>query len=128
MRKGPALWLLVITLVFTRVIGLHLHACASIESGVPHTDMHAADSGMLFGDYHAHDHDSSEIDLVSVASKTASFHIDDLVAGTPNGIVLPLVSRRVIALVSPRGPPVAIPELLPYFSPPLRGPPSNSQV
>lgn len=127
MRKGAALWLIVISLSLTRLLGLHLHACAGIEAGVAHAGTHFADSGFLFGDHHVEDDgDDSEINFVAVPSGTVYFDADNLVAAIPASPQLTTTAQRLLTLIAPCGPPSALPSHPPHFAPPLRGPPSYS--
>jgi len=125
----PSLWLLCFCLVLTRLLGLHVHACAGIE-GTPHQHepAHYADSGLLFGEFHAGDHaDNLELNLV------AAIPAIKLTLDGSDGLVLPTMDRTFVPAIAgwmtirvPRGPPAG-PETRPaYFVPPLRGPPSHS--
>ena len=126
MRTSFALWLLCLSLVSARIIGLHLHACAGIESGTNHSVMHFADNGFLFGDYHAQDDgDDQEIDLVAAPISLSHFNLDDRVAIIPAQPVMVSTIKRLLTVLAPNGPPLTLASRPPYFSPPLRGPPAH---
>lgn len=128
MRHGFAFWLICLSLVCTRLAGLHLHACAGAEAGLEHANTHYADNGLLFGDHHSEDDgDDRELELLAiVASKPPADFGSDLLAPAPEAVVLPAVAARLLTLVAARGPPVAPAALPAHFVPPLRGPPSSS--
>lgn len=129
MLRLPSIWLLCLGLVFTRLLGLHVHACAGIE-GEPHQHepTHYADSGFLLGEFHAQDHgDNVELDLVAVVQ---SVQIPPDVADDP---ALPVsdfspapAATGWMTVRTPRGPPAVHVTRPANFAPPLRGPPSNS--
>lgn len=130
MPRQTAIWMLCLGLVLTRLLGLHAHACAGLESaGHDHEAPHYADAGFLFGEFHAGDHpDTLELEL-SAALSGAKFQFD-LAADDP---ALPVADDlRLVAssgwltVRAPRGPPGAHETRPAHFAPPLRGPPSNS--
>ncbi|TAM26608.1 MAG: hypothetical protein EPN60_10110 [Nevskiaceae bacterium] len=130
MRRSLALWMICLTLVSARVLGLHLHVCDGVESGVAHAGAHYADNGFLFGEYHAED-DGNDVEVDVVTAIAASpFHLDlgDLVSPIPASPVLVSTVERLLTVVAPRGPPSARPSQPPHFAPPLRGPPSHFVV
>ena len=48
MRKGVTFWLVCLSLGLTRLLGLHLHACAGAEAGGSHAGTrHAEDEGAM---------------------------------------------------------------------------------
>ena len=128
MRRHLALWMICLTLVAVRVLGLHLHVCDGVESGAAHAGAHYADNGFLFGEYHAEDDgDDVEMDAVTaIASSPFQLDLGDQVALIPASPVLLPSAERLLTVVSARGPPSDSPSHLPYFVPPLRGPPSHS--
>ena len=127
MRKGVSLWLSVLSLVFTRLMGLHLHACAGLESGTPHAGSHYADNGFLFGDHHVEDDgDDTEVEVVTLATPSFHFDLDDLTTAVPPSPLLVPTATRLLTVIAPRGPPSSQPSRPPHFAPPLRGPPSHS--
>lgn len=127
MRKGVSLWLIVLSLVFTRLVGLHLHACAGLESGTAHAGTHYADNGFLFGDFHVEDDgDDTEMEIVTLATPSVHFDLGDLTAAIPASPVLVTTATRLLTVIAPRGPPASLPSHPPHFAPPLRGPPSHS--
>ena len=129
MLRLPSIWLLCFGLVLTRLLGVHVHACSGIE-GTPHQHepTHYADSGFLFGEFHAQDHgDNLELDL------TAAVPIVQIPFDVSDDPALPASDRSPapaatgwMTVRTPRGPPAA-PDTRPAnFAPPLRGPPSIS--
>lgn len=128
MSRTPAVWMLVVGLVLTRLLGVHIHTCAGLEGTThPHEAPHFADSGLIFGESHDADHaDDREVDLAlaTIASKV-QLTADDPALVAPTNLALSgsigwLTARTV------RGPPLATVTRPDYFSPPLRGPPSHS--
>jgi len=127
MRQGLALWMICISLIAARVVGLHLHVCDGVESGVAHAGSHLADNGFLFGEYHAQDDgDDQELDVVTAIAQ-AQFQLDlgDLPAQIPAAPVLVAAARQLLSILAPRGPPSALLTHPPHFAPPLRGPPAS---
>jgi|GEM_PF-1706455 len=126
MRKGLSLWVIVLSLVLTRLTGLHLHACAGVEAGVQHAGTHYADNGFLFGDHHSEDDgDDREVELVAVMPAKIDGDSVDMTALLPTPLGVPEASTRLLTLVSPRGPPAAWPTHPPHFTPPQQGPPTS---
>lgn len=127
MRHGFAFWLICLSLVCTRLAGLHLHACAGAEAGAEHAGTHYADNGLLFGDHHSEDDgDDRELELLAiVASKPASDFGGELLAPAPDAPVLPVAAARLLTLVAARGPPAALPTQPDHYTPPARGPPRS---
>ncbi len=130
MIRLPAIWLLCFGLVLTRLLGLHVHACAGLEgAGHEHEAPHYADAGFLFGEIHAADHsDNLELEL-SAALSPAKFQLDlnaDEPALPAADIADHVASSGWLTVRVPRGPPDAHETRPPHFAPPLRGPPSNS--
>jgi len=129
MLRLPAIWLLCLGLVLTRLLGLHVHACAGIE-GTPHDheQAHVADSGLLFGEVHKQDHkDNVELKAPAVVA-SAQFFLDasdDPVLPAADLSPTPLTSGWMTVRTS-RGPPAARETRPAYFVPPLRGPPTYS--
>jgi hypothetical protein len=128
MLRRSAVLALVLGLVLTRLLGLHLHACAAAGPAHLHEAPHLADNGFLFGEFHAGDHPGhQEIDppALIAASKAPNTDADE--------IVIPATDRRTVPQ-----PPAAVahgslhPVPRPHsryplqFSPPLRGPPPLS--
>jgi len=127
MKRTPFFWMLCLSLVLTRLLGVHVHSCAGIE-GKPHhhEPTHYADSGLVFGENHSADHgDNLESDLagaIAPAKGTIDFHDD---------AALPAWDRLTVAgaagwltVRAARGPPTTVTRRPTYFAPPLRGPPS----
>jgi len=126
MRHGIAFWMICLSLVFTRLVGLHLHACAGVEAGVSHAGTHYADNGFLFGDHHSEDDgDDREVELVAVMPAKIEGDGVDLTVLLPTPLVITVASTRLLALVSPRGPPAVWPAHPPHFTPPPQGPPTS---
>lgn len=126
MRHGIA-FLLVCFLAFTRMVGLHQHACAGLEAGIAHAGTHLADNGFLFGEHHVEDDgDDREIEPLTLAASNFQFDLSDLDTPVPSNPLLVPVAKLLLTVAAPRGPPSALPSHLPHFSPPLRGPPSHS--
>lgn len=129
MLRLPSIWLLCFGLVLTRLLGVHVHACSGIE-GTPHQHepTHYADSGFLFGEFHAQDHgDNLELDL------TAAVPIVQIPFDVSDDPALPASDRSPapaatgwMTVRTPRGPPAAHDTRPANFAPPLRGPPSIS--
>lgn len=128
MRRGLALWLICFSLISARVLGLHLHVCDGVESGVAHAGSHFADNGFLFGDYHTQDDgDDQEVEVaVGVAPAQLQLDFNDLTAPIPAAPVVLSNAEQLLSVLAPRGPPTTLPALPPHFVPPLRGPPANS--
>jgi hypothetical protein len=130
MNCMPAIWLLCLGLALTRMLGLHAHACAGLESaGHEHEAPHYADAGLLFGEFHVDDHpDNLELEL-SAALSPAQFQLD-LSADEPvlhsADIADPVAASGGLTVLTARGPPDAHETRPPHFAPPLRGPPSIS--
>lgn len=131
MLRLPSIWLLCFGLVLSRLLGMHVHACAGIE-GTPHQHQptHYADNGFFFGEVHAYDHsDNLELDLAAaVASSQIPLPLD-----SSDDPTLPASDRSLVPAATgwmtvrvPRGPPAAHASRPTHFAPPLRGPPSNS--
>lgn len=128
MSRKPYLWLVCISLVLTRLLGVHVHSCAGLE-GTPHQheSAHYADNGLLFGEHHVGDHaDNHESELTAlVSSAKAKLAFGD-------GSALPAPDRLVVAAArgsmvgAARGPPVLDADRPRYRQPPLRGPPAYS--
>ena len=130
MRKGLALWMICLSLIAARLVGLHLHVCDGVESGVAHAGSHLADNGFLFGEYHAQDDgDDEEVDVVTAIAQ-AQFQLDlgDLSAAIPASPMLVPTATQLLSVIAPRGPPSSRPFHPPHFAPPLRGPPQNAVV
>ena len=126
MRHGIAFWMICLSLVFTRLVGLHLHACAGVEAGVQHAGTHYADNGFLFGDHHSEDDgDDREVELVAVMPAKIEGDGVDLTALMPTPLGITVASTRLLTLVSPHGPPAAWPAYPPHFTPPPQGPPTS---
>jgi hypothetical protein len=130
MIRLPAIWLLCLGLVLTRLLGLHAHACAGLEGAAhEHEAPHYADAGFLFGEFHVDDHpDNLELEL-SAALSPAKFQFDlsaDEHALPAADISDPAASLRWLTVRAPRGPPDAHETRPAHFAPPLRGPPSIS--
>lgn len=124
MRNGLSLWIVVLSLVLTRLTGLHLHACAGVESGAGHATAHYADNGFLFGEHHAEDDgDDSEVDLVTAMASKVQIDLGDFVTPIPTRPELVSNAARLLSVVAPRGPPSAFPRQPPHFTPPPQGPP-----
>lgn len=124
MRNGAAFWLICLSLVFTRLVGLHLHACAGVEAGVQHAGTHLADSGFLLGDHHSEDDgDDREVESVVLLASKIQVALPDLAAPLHVAPSLDPLVERLLAVIAPRGPPLAGPTSTHYFSPPARGPP-----
>jgi hypothetical protein len=128
MSRAPAVWMLVVGLVLTRLLGVHIHTCAGLEGTThPHEAPHFADSGLIFGESHDADHaDDREVDL-ALATLTAKVQLlsdePGIVAAADlslSGSVGWLTARTV------RGPPVVVATRPDFLSPPLRGPPALS--
>lgn len=126
MRTGITFWLICISLVFTRLLGLHLHACAGLETGVNHTGTHYADNGFMFGDHHSEDDtDVRELELAAAVVSTISIDPADLIAPLPVQTHQLSSAEQLKTLVAPRGPPAAWSGHPPYFTPPTHGPPNS---
>lgn len=124
MRNGIAFWVICLSLVFTRLVGLHLHACAGVEAGVQHAGTHYADNGFLFGDHHSEDDgDDREVELVAVLGSMAKVTSPDLATPLPSSPTVAPAATLLLTVVAPRGPPPRIAAHPAYFTPPLRGPP-----
>jgi len=127
MRKGLSLWVIVLSLVLTRLTGLHLHACAGVESGAGHATAHYADNGFFFGEHHAEDDsDDNEIDFVTAVASKVQIDLADFVAPIAAHSDAAPTAHRLLSVFAPRGPPRALSSHSPHFAPPLRGPPSHS--
>lgn len=127
MRKGLSLWVIVLSLVLTRLTGLHMHACAGVESGSGHATAHYADNGFFFGEHHAEDDsDDNEVDFVTAVASKVQMDLADFVAPIPAHPKAVSTAKRLLAFFAPRGPPIALSSHPPHFAPPLRGPPSHS--
>ena len=127
MRKGLSLWVIVLSLVLTRLTGLHLHACAGVESGAGHATAHYADNGFFFGEHHAEDDsDDNEVDYVTAVASKVQIDLDDFVTPIPTHPELVYTAKRLLSVAAPRGPPSTFSTHSPHFVPPLRGPPSHS--
>ncbi len=129
MRRNPAIWLLCLSLVLTRLMGLHAHACAGIDlASHQHEAAHFADSGLLFGEAHQADHgDNLELDL-TVAIPAAKLPFDVAVDPALPGLVQTIVPLEQISFLvrMPRGPPSVLVNQTAHFTPPPRGPPADS--
>lgn len=127
MRNGLSLWIVVLSLVLTRLTGLHLHACAGVESGAGHATAHYADNGFFFGEHHAEDDsDDNEVDYVTAVASKVQIDLDDFVTPIPTHPELVSTAKRLLSVAAPRGPPSTFSTHSPHFVPPLRGPPSHS--
>lgn len=128
MRRGLALWLICLSLISARVLGLHLHVCEGVETGVAHAGTHFADNGLLFGDYHAQDDaDDQEVEIaLGIAPTPVHFELLDLSVPIPAVPAVRSTAEQLLTTLSPRGPPAALPGLPPHFVPPLRAPPADS--
>ena len=128
MHKGVTFWVVCLSLVLTRLVGLHLHACACIEKGVKGTEIHLADNGLIFGEDHIDDdgHDREMDPAVAMAGKIFTA-IDDVAFPLPSAPLM-IVSSAPVPALGARGPPAALPSRPQHFTPPLRGPPANSLV
>lgn len=117
--------MLVVGLVLTRLLGLHVHACADPGLGHSHSAPHYA--GLLFGEAHpGDDPDDREISLPDgLLAKLASSHGDALGLPTSENPV-PDTRRRACRQSAPRGPPLAFTADVHALRPPLRGPPIDS--
>ncbi|WP_421793251.1 hypothetical protein [Hydrocarboniphaga effusa] len=131
MLRKAAIWTLFLSLVVTRLLGLHAHACAGLDpAGQPHEAPHIADSGLLFGEFHDGDHsDQVEIGVVGLVSSYALAALDSDLPALPVSDELAVVESGWLTVRSLRGPP----EVLSTASsqsrlPPLRGPPAYSRV
>lgn len=129
MLTRPALWLLCLSLAVTRLLGLHLHACAGLEPVPPlaglHAPSHLADAGLLFGEDHADDHaDGVEIgQSAALSGNLAQLGAELLLPGVA-WVSLPLTRAGWLSVRAPRGPPPVSFYRLPLsLPPPLRGPP-----
>ena len=124
MRKGVAFWLICFSLVFTRLVGLHLHACAGVEAGVEHAGTHYADNGFFFGDHHSEDDsDDREVEFVAVPSSMVKLAFSDVATPLPAAPSVVPATAVLLTVAAPRGPPLRIAAHPPHFTPPLRGPP-----
>lgn len=124
MRKGFAFWVICLSLVFTRLVGLHLHACAGIEAGVQHAGSHYADNGFLFGDHHSEDDgDDREVEFVAALSSLAKIAVSDLATLLPAPPTVAPAAVLLLTVAAPRGPPLPTAAHPAHFTPPLRGPP-----
>lgn len=124
MRHGIAFWVICLSLVFTRLVGLHLHACAGVEAGVKHAGTHYADNGFLFGDHHSEDDgDDREVQFVAVLGSMAKVGFSDLSTPLPAPHAVIPVAKVLLTVAAPRGPPQRIAAHPPHFTPPLCGPP-----
>lgn len=124
LRKSVAFWAICLSLVFTRLVGLHLHACAGVEAGAQHAGTHYADNGFLFGDHHSEDDsDDREVQWVAVLGATAKISFADQAAPLPAKLTVAPAVLQASAEAIPRGPPLRLSAQPPYFTPPLRGPP-----
>ena len=130
MFRASAISMLVLGLVLTRLLGLHLHACAGIEDlGHVHEKPHYADIGLVFGEAHSDDHpDNLEVDLSATALPAKVFvsSLDDLVVFQPAELSVPTPVSGWLTVRVPRGPPVLHPSRPDFFTPALRGPPLHS--
>jgi hypothetical protein len=126
----PAIYLLCIGLVLTRLLGLHVHACADLESaGHEHDAPHYADSGFLFSEFHEGDHaDHLELGLSAVLSPTKRWRVleRDQTALSGFSEVHPLDALGWRTVHIPRAMLAVRTVRPPYFAPPLRGPPTFS--
>ena len=126
MRNGIAFWMICLSLVFTRLVGLHLHACAGVEVGVSHAGTHYADNGFLFGDHHSEDDsDDREVELVAVVPAKVEGDGFDFEWSFPVRMVVAVSATRLLTLASLRGPPDVWPAHPPHFTPPPQGPPAS---
>ncbi len=126
MRKGIGLWVICLSLVLTRLVGLHLHACDGIEAGAKHAGTHLADNGFLFGEHHSEDDgDDREVEVAAVVASKILVHLPDLAAPRPAALTLDPLAERLLTVVSARGPPLSRDTLRSHLTPPLRGPPSS---
>lgn len=124
MRNGIAFWIICISLVMTRLVGMHLHACAGLEVGVKHASAHYADNGFFFGDHHAEDDgDDREVDFLAAVSSTVQLEFPDFSAPLPVAPEVAPPAVQLLTVVAPRGPPRVLAAHPPHFAPPLRGPP-----
>lgn len=106
MHRGLTLWLICLTLIATRVMGLHLHACAGLEPGRDHVQSHFADNGLLFGEHHSED-DGDDVELKVAAALAAKLSAKLVDPGTalPAVFLFLEVPRTLLAVLSPRAPP-----------------------
>lgn len=127
MHRGLTLWLICLTLIATRVMGLHLHACAGLEPGRDHAQSHFADNGLLFGEHHSQDDgDDVELKIAAALAAKLSAKLVDAGIALPVAFLMLEAPRTVLAVRSARAPPVAHARRAYRFSPPLRGPPRYS--
>lgn len=124
--KSVAFWAICLSLLFTRLVGLHLHACAGVEAAGQHAGTHYADNGFLFGDQHGEDDsDDREVQWVAVLGSLAKVVFADQAAPLPaRPTVAPAVPPSIIEAI-PRGPPLHRAVRPSHFAPPLRGPPTS---
>lgn len=130
MFRASTISMLVLGLVLTRLLGLHLHACAGIEElGHAHEKPHYADIGLVFGEAHADDHpDNVEVDLSATALPVKAF-----TSSQDDAPVLPVAEfagatpvSGWLTLRAARAPPALHPARPDFFTPALRGPPLTS--
>ena len=124
MRNSVAIWAICLSLVFTRLAGLHLHACAGVEATGQPAGTHYADNGFLFGDHHSEDDsDDREVQWLAVPGSMAKVAFADQAAPLPARLVVASAAPHSIIEAIPRGPPPHVLAHPPHFAPPLRGPP-----
>lgn len=126
MSRPIAIWMFCLSLVLTKLLGVHLHICAGLEQQAgAHEQPHYADAGLLFGEAHDGDHgDDREVELAVVIAN-AHGDADPIALPGPDRPSLSATSGWLSTLL-PQGPPAALPARPSHFTPPLRGPPSIS--
>jgi len=108
MHRGLTLWLICLTLIATRVMGLHLHACAGLEPGRDHVQSHFADNGLLFGEHHSED-DGDDVELKVAAALAAKLSAKLVDPGTAPAGRVPVpggaayAARGAVAARPPNG-------------------------
>lgn len=108
------------------MLGLHLHVCDGIESGIQHAGSHLADNGFLFGEHHSDDDgDDREVEVAAVVASKLPIHSPDLGLTAPAEVALEPLVTRLLTTLSPRGPPQTRDTVRSHLTPPLRGPPSS---
>lgn len=126
MRTRSLIWMVCVSFLLARVLGLHEHGCVDdLHASQGHAAIHYADSGLLFGDSHEGTHqDDFEIDVVGdAAAKTALLDLH-LLAPPMAGFIVPApVTIAIPQLREDAAAPVRL-RIQPWITPPLRGPPA----
>lgn len=118
--------LVCLSVVLMRISGVHLHACAGLESAEEHPPVHLADNGLFFGEHHAlDDEDDIERDLPDLRPVKFDYspEASPVLVYTSS---VPLTSTTLVQSPPARGPPQQWRPAPFELSPPSRGPPALS--